>query len=733
MIVEKAQQLNGWKAQILGKKWCFFYVLLFPDRFFRVWRVQWRKKEGLSMKRPLHFPPPKILIGWLGLLLLCFLLTAARLGGSYAPFSLALTTAAGAGFPAFFCLLGDAIGAWLFLDFQPGLRHLAAAALIVSGSLCFCDTKYYRQPRFRPALSGVLTALVQAIYLYRRSLFHTASFLLALALQVMLSVFLIEKWPELEQLWRRFGTVKKGKSTALQREMRVLLGFALALSVVGVTSKNDFSLGRALLGAVLLYCVDGLTPAQGAVLGFCAGLAADLANAHPQPIYTVLCTGGCALAALFPRRRMLASLGFGVSAVVTPLLFGADMPLSFLWEALFGMTLHMILPRRGVGRRLASATEEKKTEREKNRWEKSAAAFRELYDSFFRGTEPAAPENPSVIFDRAAEEVCRSCVLCSHCWHENYNATYNAFNDACPKMLRQGEAKAGDFPTYFTSRCVHLSSFLVAVNGELRAFLQRQQYRRRLQETRSFARQQYAQMGEMLSGAATAEAVEAMACQPLGYRMGSALRPKDGEQVCGDQLDVFEVGGTLYLLLSDGMGSGEGAHREAAMTVRLLRQFLEAGIEPAPALKTLNAALALRGEDGGGFTTVDLLELQRCSGSAVLYKYGAAPSYLKRYGTVTRFAASSLPAGLQQGDRPPEQTRLSLTGGSYFVMVSDGIADENNDEWLLNLLAGWNGGDATELTRLILSESRSRKGLEDDCAVLVVQLPPPAGSGKTGV
>ena len=67
--------------------------------------------------------------------------------------------------------------------------------------------------------------------------------------------------------------------------------------------------------------------------------------------------------------------------------------------------------------------------------------------------------------------------------------------------------------------------------------------------------------------------------QAMGYGVASSLRP-GSQSVCGDQLDTFEVGDTVYLLLSDGMGSGEAAHREAAMTVRLLRQFLEAGIEP---------------------------------------------------------------------------------------------------------------------------------------------------------
>ena len=173
------------------------------------------------------------------------------------------------------------------------------------------------------------------------------------------------------------------------------------------------------------------------------------------------------------------------------------------------------------------------------------------------------------------------------------------------------------------------------------------------------------------------------------------------------------------------MGSGEAAHREAALTVRLLQQFLKAGIDAAPALQTLNSALRLRGENGGGFTTIDLLALEQGSGAATVYKYGAAPSYVKRTGTVSRITAQSLPAGLQT--EPPEATRISLQPGCWFVMVSDGIADESNDEWLQNLLAGWQGRDVNTLVSLILSESCSRKGLSDDCAVLILQLPEPGG------
>ena len=102
----------------------------------------------------------------------------------------------------------------------------------------------------------------------------------------------------------------------------------------------------------------------------------------------------------------------------------------------------------------------------------------------------------------------------------------------------------------------------------------------------------------------------------MGYRVSSALRPQEGQQLCGDQLATVETGGMLYLLLSDGMGSGPEAHREAALTVRLLEQFLRAGIEAAPALKTLNSALALRGGDRRG------LHHHRSFGSAPFHRRG---------------------------------------------------------------------------------------------------------------
>ena len=111
-----------------------------------------------------RFAPAGRLIACMALALL---LTACRLGG-YAPLSLALTALAGPGLPGLAGLAGAGLGALVFLDFQSGLRHTAAAILIFAASSAFFDTKLYRRPGFRPAVSAGMFLLVQSVYLLHR-------------------------------------------------------------------------------------------------------------------------------------------------------------------------------------------------------------------------------------------------------------------------------------------------------------------------------------------------------------------------------------------------------------------------------------------------------------------------------------------------------------------------------------------------------------------------------------
>ena len=643
-------------------------------------------------------------------------LTASQTAGGYAPFALGLVAAAGPGLPGGMALAGTAAGAMLFLDFAQALPHMAIAILIVTAAISFRGSALLGTPRAGALTAAGLSLVVHGIYV-AQSLAPLEGIAPCVAASCLTGV---SAW-----FFRPLLQLERGE------ELRRGVLFLTAALLLGLQDLEllGLSLGRAALCTLLAYAAVDLGAAAGAALGLGLGLVTDLC-AGSGGVFTA----GFGLAGLVTGRwqggRRASAAGAFLLAVLGALLPVED-PFSqpLLVEAMLGMAVFLLLPGRLFGgKRIKrpALSDNAQGGQLKERLTKAAGALRELYDSMGRTPPPSTEENPAVIFDRAAERVCRGCALCALCWQKEYTGTFNALNDATPYLLERGRALAKDFPRYFADRCIHLPDYLTAVNGELSAFLLRRQYRRQLEETRRSARGQYAQLSELLTATAAGlgEAVPVSGGGAAPCRVGAALRPKEGESVCGDTLVSFQrEDGVWCLLLADGMGSGEDARKESALTCRLLRQFLEAGIEPEAALKTLNSAMALRGAETGSFTTIDLCTFDPTAGEAAFYKYGAAPSYLKKGGSVRRVTGGSLPAGLRGTPAAPDVTTVHLEPGSFAVMISDGVADPGRDEWLLDLLAGWEGEDPQVLAGLILTESIRREHLADDCGIQVLYRP----------
>ncbi|MBU5435155.1 SpoIIE family protein phosphatase [Pseudoflavonifractor sp. MSJ-37] len=212
--------------------------------------------------------------------------------------------------------------------------------------------------------------------------------------------------------------------------------------------------------------------------------------------------------------------------------------------------------------------------------------------------------------------------------------------------------------------------------------------------------------------------------EPYMIAAGVAARKKDGETVSGDTGAWFKrEDGTLFVLLCDGMGSGPGAHRESGETADLLEDLLRAGVPPEEALRTLSGALALRGEETGGFTTIDLLRLDLFTGAAAVYKYGAAPTYVKKGDRVERIAGSALPAGLMTGqETAPDMERFQLDVGDCVLMISDGVTGGEGDQWLRDKLRTFGGESPRELSRLLIEEGERRVGATDDRTAILLRL-----------
>jgi len=202
---------------------------------------------------------------------------------------------------------------------------------------------------------------------------------------------------------------------------------------------------------------------------------------------------------------------------------------------------------------------------------------------------------------------------------------------------------------------------------------------------------------------------------------GVAALARDGQTVSGDGGNWFrDRDGWLWVVLCDGMGSGPGAAAQSRLALRLLEDFLRSGVSAELALSTISGALALRGEQELGFTTIDLLGLDLFSGSCRSYKLGGGPTYLRQQGRVKKISGSSLPAGLDFGrESRPDVRSFQIAGEDLIILLSDGITDGVGDDWIWQLIRDFHGQSPRELAHAILEAG---KGGGDDRTVIVLQI-----------
>lgn len=191
---------------------------------------------------------------------------------------------------------------------------------------------------------------------------------------------------------------------------------------------------------------------------------------------------------------------------------------------------------------------------------------------------------------------------------------------------------------------------------------------------------------------------------------------------CGDSVMSFSTAhGYDYAYLCDGMGSGNNAALCSALCSTLLSRFLRAGGRAESALRTLNGVLAARGRrESETSSTVDLLQIDRVSGEAALFKCGAAPTYLLRRGQLTRFHSRTAPIGILEA-LDAERISFEVEAGDVIVQVSDGVTHGEEDcPWLSELLQTRWDGDAEKLARTVLA--RADEEGKDDLSILVTEI-----------
>ena len=637
----------------------------------------------------------------MGFLIAGFLLSCGQLAGAPVPFALGLIAAVGGGPRGLCSLIGCVAGALTMQSFSQGLELTSAALLTFVTMYIFGSLWVTKQSWFQCLVPGIMRGAVGIIFLFSKTL--TPLLLAHFVQNVMLAALSPLAFDSLLQKKRR--SVGSMLSAGF-----LVVGLARLPLPGGVNAGIIAACSLAVLSA------RRTEPGTAAAVAAVTGLGLDAAGVAGGQWSMILCAGALAGSSI-PRRHPVFRTLLSMAGLFGALLYFGTVSASVGLSLGIGIIVSLLLPGTLITGREDSAIEQSSALVEQ-RLSAGETALRQLYSAIGLDPEEKAQEERAHIFDKAAAKVCRQCSRYSSCWEKNSQATYHTFHGALGPILDRGEALREDFPEEFANECRQMEGLLVALNQELDGITGRFQCRSRSEEKRLVASRSLIHMAEILSE--NARQLRSVQCTPqeaFDVKIGVAAKGRHGSRLSGDRGVCFRTeDGRLFAILCDGMGTGAEAASESATAISTLSGLVQSGMPPEDAMDFLNGMYLLR--DTGCFSTMDVLELSLVNGQGTLYKWGAAPSFLKSGKSVKKLGTAAPPPGLGVGSAyGAEIIRLSLWGGDMLILSSDGaVRDETED-----LIRSYDGESVKELAASLVQLAESAGG-EDDMTAAVLRL-----------
>ncbi len=198
-------------------------------------------------------------------------------------------------------------------------------------------------------------------------------------------------------------------------------------------------------------------------------------------------------------------------------------------------------------------------------------------------------------------------------------------------------------------------------------------------------------------------------------------RNKADNKSSGDCFDCFNDGkGNVYMILSDGMGSGSRARIDSAFSCSMLTKMLKAGIDFDAAMEMLNTSLMVKSSDES-FATLDVCRINLYTGEISLYKAGSASTFVRCGNSFAELSGSGIPFGVTFNAEYSEN-RFKVSFGDIIIMASDGA--EIDTEWLKKIVMRDKNADLNTIISTIGEALRlsAEKGKEDDITVIGVKI-----------
>ncbi|MGN0657683.1 MAG: SpoIIE family protein phosphatase [Ruminiclostridium sp.] len=198
-------------------------------------------------------------------------------------------------------------------------------------------------------------------------------------------------------------------------------------------------------------------------------------------------------------------------------------------------------------------------------------------------------------------------------------------------------------------------------------------------------------------------------------------KSKTGNRRNGDCCDCFNDGcGHVYMIISDGMGSGSRARIDSSFACGMLSKLLKAGIDMDASLEMLNTSLMVKSADES-FATLDVCRIDLYTGEVLLYKAGGASTYVRCGGKFAEISGCGTPLGVTFGvDYSGKSFRLAA--GDVVLMTSDGA--EINTSWLEQLLLREKNADLEKIVSTVGEALKlsSKRDYCDDITLIGVKI-----------
>lgn len=194
---------------------------------------------------------------------------------------------------------------------------------------------------------------------------------------------------------------------------------------------------------------------------------------------------------------------------------------------------------------------------------------------------------------------------------------------------------------------------------------------------------------------------------------------KNGEELCGDKVEIIRKNDRIIIVMADGLGSGVKANILATLTSKIAATMLEGGASIIETVDTIIHTLPVCKVRELAYSTFTIVEIFD-DGRVYTAEYDNPPIFLIRNGELMDIDKKEIIID----STLVKEANFHLEKGDLLVIVSDGVIHAGIGG-VLNLGWGWNkiGEYLTRISTIEKNARRITKDLIDTCEYLYVGKP----------